>query len=153
MHPAQKHVDATRKHQKAWVEGRARGAKADRPGKKRADGGRADDVAAKERAEDNWGCQKLATGGAVQCSGTPSGEEKAKGGRVPFRTPSGSVSEGARKQAEGKGEAMPGGRFPIRNASDLSNAKHAFGRADDKPAVKRWIDKRAKELGKPPMGG
>jgi hypothetical protein len=48
---------------------------------------------------------------------------------------------------------MPGGRFPIRNASDLDNAKHAFGRANDKPAVRRWIDKRAKELGKPPLGG
>lgn len=48
---------------------------------------------------------------------------------------------------------MPGGRFPIRNASDLSNAKHAFGRAKDKPAVRAWINKRAKSLGKPPMGG
>lgn len=48
---------------------------------------------------------------------------------------------------------MPGGRFPIRNDADLQNAKHAFGRANDKPAVRRWIDERAKELGKPPLGG
>lgn len=48
---------------------------------------------------------------------------------------------------------MPGGRFPIRNASDLANAKHDFGRANDKPAVRRWIDKRAKDLGEPPLGG
>lgn len=48
---------------------------------------------------------------------------------------------------------MPGGRFPIRNAHDLSNAKHDFGRANDKPAVRRWIDKRARELGEPPLGG
>lgn len=47
---------------------------------------------------------------------------------------------------------MPGGRFPIRNKSDLSNAKHAFGRAKDKPKVRGWINKRARELGEPPMG-
>lgn len=48
---------------------------------------------------------------------------------------------------------MPGGRFPIRNAHDLANAKRDFGRANDKPAVRRWIDKRAKELGESPLGG
>lgn len=48
---------------------------------------------------------------------------------------------------------MPGGRFPIRNASDLSNAKHDFGRANDKAAVRKWIDKRARDLGEPPLGG
>lgn len=83
----------------------------------------------------------------------PSAAPRKRGGGVAFRTASGSVSEGGRRAAEAKGDAMPGGRFPIRNASDLSNAKHAFGRANDKPAVKRWIDKRAKELGQPPMGG
>lgn len=43
-HPAQKDVTASRKRQKAWVEGRARGGKVDRPGKakKRADGGASD---------------------------------------------------------------------------------------------------------------
>lgn len=81
-------------------------------------------------------------------------DDRARGGGThKFRTPSGSVSANARRSAESHGEAMPGGRFPIRNASDLQNAKHAFGRANDKPAVKRWINKRAKELGKPPMGG
>ena len=78
---------------------------------------------------------------------------RAGGGNVKFRTPSGSVSQGARQQAESKGQSMAGGRFPIRNTADLSNAKHAFGRANDKPAVKRWIDKRARDLGEPPMGG
>ena len=81
------------------------------------------------------------------------GDPRKRGGHVTFRTPSGGVSAGARREAEGKGESMPGGRFPIRNASDLANAKHAFGRANDKPAVKRWIDKRARDLGKPPLGG
>ena len=64
----------------------------------------------------------------------------------------GGVSASARRSAESKGDAMPGGRFPIRNAKDLSNAKHDFGRANDKPAVRRFIDKRAKALGKPAMG-
>jgi hypothetical protein len=32
-HPAQHHVDASKKRQRAWVEGRARGGKSDRPGK------------------------------------------------------------------------------------------------------------------------
>jgi hypothetical protein len=80
-------------------------------------------------------------------------DSKKRGGGVAFRTKSGSVSAGARREAEAHGDAMPGGRFPIRNTSDLSNAKHAFGRANDKPAVKRWINKRARELGEPPMGG
>lgn len=40
MHPAQRHVDATRKRQQAWVEGRARGGAVSRPG--RAFGGAAE---------------------------------------------------------------------------------------------------------------
>ena len=75
-----------------------------------------------------------------------------KPGTDSFRTPSGGVSAHARRKAESQGEAMPGGRFPIRNASDLSNAKHDYGRAKDKPAVRAWIDKRAKALGEAPLG-
>ena len=73
-------------------------------------------------------------------------------GRRGFRTASGSVSAHGRRMAEMHGDTMPGGRFPIRNREDLKNAEHDYGRAKDKPAVKRWIDKRAKELGAPPMG-
>lgn len=93
---------------------------------------------------------KLARGGGM---GWVDGQPAKSGGAPKFRTPSGSVSAGARRSAESHGEAMPGGRFPIRNTSDLSNAKHAFGRANNKPAVRKWIDKRARDLGKPPMGG
>lgn len=46
-----------------------------------------------------------------------------------------------------KGQAMPGGRFPIRNRTDLKNAIQAYGRSDDKPLVKAWIIRRAKALG------
>ncbi len=92
-----------------------------------------------------------AAGGSVPDGGQYEGTGRKDGGA--FRTPSGAVKASARRAAEGKGEAMPGGRFPIRNASDLANAKHDFGRANDKPAVRRWIDKRARDLGKPPLGG
>ena len=69
-----------------------------------------------------------------------------------FRTAGGSVSAAGRKEAQGKGETLPGGGFPIRNASDLSNAKHDVGRAKDPAAARRWINKRAGELGEPKLG-
>jgi hypothetical protein len=47
---------------------------------------------------------------------------------------------------------MPGGGFPIRNAGDLANAKQSIGRAKNPAAARRWIDKRAKALGKPGIG-
>ena len=51
-----------------------------------------------------------------------------------------------RKTLVDLGQAMPDGGFPIRNASDLKNAIQSYGRANDKPEVKAWIIKRAKEL-------
>ena len=69
-----------------------------------------------------------------------------------FRTPSGGVSAGARHKAEAEGDTMPGGKFPIRNKSDLANAKHDVGRASDPAAARAWINKRAGELGAPKLG-
>ncbi len=69
------------------------------------------------------------------------------------RTPSGSVKASARHKAEDRGETMKGGSFPIRNAADLANAKHDVGRAKNPSAARHWINKRAKELGEPPLGG
>ena len=43
--------------------------------------------------------------------------------------------------------AMPDGSYPIRDVGDLKNAIQAFGRAKNKPAVKRHIKKRARALG------
>jgi hypothetical protein len=120
-------------------------------GEPRARGGRTLDAGQDE--DDPDGRDRVVKGTGTAERAYEMGDARAKGGHVKFRTPSGSVSQGARQEAEGKGEAMPGGRFPIRNTSDLSNAKHAFGRANDKPAVKRWINKRARDLGEPPMGG
>jgi len=73
-----------------------------------------------------------------------------------FRTASGAVSASGRKAAREAGETMPGtgGKFPIRNLSDLSNAKHDIGRTSEpKAKVKAWIDRRARELGGTPLGG
>lgn len=52
-----------------------------------------------------------------------------------------------RRRLAAKRQAMPDGGFPIRNVADLKNAIQAFGRAKNKPAVKAWIKKRARELG------
>jgi hypothetical protein len=95
----------------------------------------------------------FARGGAnVPCDEDEQQEAK-RGGEIEH-TKSGGVKASARRKAEKEGDTMPGGRFPIRNAADLSNAEHAFGRAKgDKGAVRRWINKRAHELGKPSMGG
>lgn len=58
------------------------------------------------------------------------------------------ISRKARQMAEEKGQALPGGRFPIRNRADLENAIRAVGRAKGShDAVRRFIIKRAKALG------
>ena len=69
------------------------------------------------------------------------------------RTPSGAVSTEARHAAEKKGHTMAGGSFPINDKADLANAKHDVGRAKNPEAARRWINKRAKELGAAPLGG
>lgn len=52
-----------------------------------------------------------------------------------------------RDQAAKKGQAMPGGGFPIKTRQDLKNAIAAFGRAKDKAAAKKHIIARARALG------
>jgi hypothetical protein len=60
-------------------------------------------------------------------------------------------SEDERRRLADRGQAMPGGRYPIRNRSDLENAIHAVGRSkggeSGRNAVRRWIIKRARALG------
>ena len=55
-------------------------------------------------------------------------------------------TEERRKLAD-KGEALPDGSFPIRNEQDLKDAIQSYGRANDKAEAKRWIKRRARELG------
>jgi len=62
--------------------------------------------------------------------------------------PPGELSLKERLALAKKGQAQPDGSFPIRNLSDLTqHAMPSFGRASDKGSVKRWLFKRAKELG------
>lgn len=56
-------------------------------------------------------------------------------------------SSDKRHQLAEKGKALPGGGFPIENATDLRNAIRAIGRATNPEAAKRHIIKRARELG------
>jgi hypothetical protein len=52
-----------------------------------------------------------------------------------------------REQAAEKGQAMPGGGFPIKSEKDLRNAIQAIGRAKNRAAAIAHIKKRAKALG------
>ena len=57
------------------------------------------------------------------------------------------ISTADRRRATTQGEAMPGGRFPIRNRTDLENAIRAVGRAKgDHDLVRRFVMRRAKAL-------
>lgn len=57
-------------------------------------------------------------------------------------------SHSERKDLAKKGEAMPNGKYPIRNSQDLKDAIKLSGVSDmPKEKVKAWIKKRAKELG------
>ena len=51
-----------------------------------------------------------------------------------------------RRELAKQGLAMPDGGYPIRNRSDLVKAIQAYGRGTNKPEIKRWIKKRAKDL-------
>lgn len=61
------------------------------------------------------------------------------------------MSTEQRRKAASAGQAMQGGRFPIKNRGDLENAIRAVGRAkggeEGRAAVRRFIIKRAKTLG------
>lgn len=53
-----------------------------------------------------------------------------------------------RKDLAEKGEAMPNGKYPIRNSQDLKDAIRLAGASDmPESEVKAWIRKRAKALG------
>jgi len=57
-------------------------------------------------------------------------------------------SDAERKEMDAKGQAMPGGGFPIKTVADLKNAIQAIGRAKDPAATKTHIKARAKALGR-----
>jgi hypothetical protein len=55
-------------------------------------------------------------------------------------------SDKERQEMADKGEAMPGGEFPIKTKKNLENAIQAYGRAKDKDKAKAHIKARAKAL-------
>jgi hypothetical protein len=57
------------------------------------------------------------------------------------------VSTTERKSLAKKGDALPGGGFPIASLGDLKNAIRAIGRAKDPAKTKAFIKKRAAALG------
>lgn len=61
-------------------------------------------------------------------------------------------SQGRRKKLAKTKKAMPDGSFPIVNDEDLENAKRAIGRAKNPAKARAWINKRAKQMGKPGVG-
>lgn len=85
------------------------------------------------------------------------GNYSQEGGRV--TTNSSTVSYGSgpsqeqRAKIQKKGQAFKSGRFPIHNVAHLKKAIKAFGRAkdSDKPAIKRFIIRRARALGHPEL--
>lgn len=60
------------------------------------------------------------------------------------------ISQAERDAAASKGEALSGGRYPIRNLKELQDAIRAVGRANGgaagRAAVRRFIIKRAAAL-------
>ena len=68
-------------------------------------------------------------------------------------TPSGGVTAESRRASKEAGHTMKNGSFPINNAADLARAKHDVGRAHNPTAARSWINRRAKQLGEPPLGG
>lgn len=56
-------------------------------------------------------------------------------------------SEEQRDKLASQGKAMKDGSFPIKNGSDLQNAIRLAGNASDPPKARRFIMRRAKELG------
>lgn len=60
----------------------------------------------------------------------------------------GDYGQPERKKLAGKGQALPGGRFPIKDANDLAKAIRLAGHAKgDQGAVKAYIKRRAAALG------
>lgn len=58
------------------------------------------------------------------------------------------ISEKEREKLEKEGKAMAGGRFPVRNVSDLKNAIKLVGNSDlPKSDVITYLKRRAKDLG------
>jgi hypothetical protein len=58
------------------------------------------------------------------------------------------ISRRTREKLAEEGKALPDGSYPIRNVADLKNAIQSYGRAKNKSAARKHIEKRARALKK-----
>ena len=86
-------------------------------------------------------CSMTMKDGKYVCDGC--GGTKKRGDWIPVEDRAWSAEE--RHEAEKKGHAMAGGKFPIENAGDVRSAVKLSGKGG--PAVKAFIIKRAKAIG------
>lgn len=59
----------------------------------------------------------------------------------------GDYNTAARRKLQSKGQALPGGRFPIHDKVDLGKAIRLAGHASDQARVRAYIKRRAAALG------
>lgn len=95
--------------------------------------------------------KSMATRAAAKMGNSPTDTSRVSVGwpyEVALAAVPDNLRQASRDEAAGKGEALPGGRFPIRNLGELDKACTAFSLAKgDKAGIKRFILKRAKALG------
>lgn len=135
MHPAEHHVRATKKRQKDWVEGRARGGRLDRPGRKGLVGGASEEPDGQSNSEPLEARQRL---------GIPllSAPERASGGKL---------TAADRHALPRKDFALPGGRYPIEDRSHGANALarvSQHGTPEEKARVREAVHRKYPDMGK-----
>lgn len=57
------------------------------------------------------------------------------------------LSAAARHLAAAEGDALPDGSYPVRDLTELHKAIHAVGRSKHPIEVRRYLIRRARELG------
>jgi len=61
------------------------------------------------------------------------------------------LSAAARHLAAAEGDALPDGSYPVRDLDELHKAIHAVGRSKHPVEVRRYLIRRAHELGHPEL--
>lgn len=142
-HPAQHHVDASKKRQKAWVDGRARGGKSDRPGKNGAlKGGASED---RETQSDTLPLVPHIKSGQWPVADTVKAAEgqpeRARGGRLrradggDIRLPGGSDRDRGASMNYGQDDDMRPLTYSERNITDADKKSDGMDTTRGKPIV------------------
>jgi hypothetical protein len=92
------------------------------------------------------GCEKCKEAAAKRAKPANGGTDDADDAGATDTTKR-DVSRKERKALARQGKALPGGGFPIKDKSDLDNARRAIGRAKNPGATRALIRRRARELG------